>query len=155
MKSIFICFFSFLLASCSASTLNSVQKNQFLFYKNINEFDREYFFSNIETCSNLYTNGQLSILEVFCSKESEGIYIFEKTEITKFKWYEPRFNLWATREGCNNKKHCFYEIKIDENNKIIEFIYHFSINLSSGYFRVKIKNKNLQIIEQKITDDPS
>ncbi len=155
MKKISLLFFFsfFLLTSCATPTLNQ-NNNQFLFYKQINNLDREYLFSNIESCSNLYTNGQFSILEIFCSKESEGIYVYEKTEIIKFKWYKPTFNLWAFREGCN-KKDCFYEIKTDKNNKITEFTYHFLINLSTGYFRVKIRDKGLQIMEEKIIDDPS
>ncbi len=146
-------FFIFLLASCATLTTN--EGYQKLGYKKIHESDREYILPDIETCSNLYTNGELSVLEVFCLNDSDGLYIFGKNHQTKFDWYDKEFNLWATSEGCNSQDSCFYELKIDSNGKVKEFKYYFWINLSEGFYKVKVLGERLEVIEHQILDQPS
>ncbi|MCF6336997.1 MAG: hypothetical protein L3J84_03480 [Gammaproteobacteria bacterium] len=124
-------------------------------YKQLNKSDREYIFPNIENCSRLYTNGELSILEIYCSQDSDGLYIFGENNQTRFDWYDKKFNLWAISEGCNSEDACFYELKVDKNGMVLEFAYHFFINLSEGIYSVKVADKTLKVIEQQIVDQPS
>ncbi len=143
----------FFQASRATSDINfSYQK---LAYTQLTKSDREYIFPNVENCSNLYTNGELSVLEVYCSQNGDGLYIYGKDHRVKFDWYDKKFNLWAVSEGCNNKDACFYELKVDENGMVLEFKYNFSINLSEGVYRVRVMDKTLNVIEQRIIDQPS
>ncbi len=145
--------FMFFLTSCVTSNMGS--SYQRLVYKQLDKSDREYIFPNMENCSSLYTNGELSILEVYCSQGSDGLYIFGKNDQTRFDWYDEKFNLWATSEGCNSKDACFYELKVDKNGVILAFAYHFFINLSEGVYRVRVTGETLKIVEQQIIDQPS
>ncbi len=94
-------------------------------------------------------------MEVYCSHDSDGLYIYGKNNQTRFDWYDKKFNLWATSEGCNSEDACFYELKVDKNGAALEFAYHFFINLSEGIYRVRITDETLKVIEQQITDQPS
>ncbi len=143
----------FFLASCTMLTTSSGYQK--LGYKKIQKSDREYILSDIETCSNLYTNGELSVLEVFCLNDSDGLYIFGKNYRTKFDWYDKEFNLWAASENCNNQDSCFYELKVNSNGVVKEFKYSFWINLSEGFYKVKVLNKRLEVIEHQVLNQPS
>ena len=122
--------------------------------KNLLKNDKEYIFPNVDKCSNLYTNGSFSILEVHCSNSKDGLYLFEPKYVKKFNWYNKKFNLWATVEGCADEESCFYEIKTD-NNIIIEFKYNYYINLSKGFYKIKVVDKELKIIEEQSINFPS
>ncbi len=143
----------FFLMSCVTSGMSS--SYQKLVYKKISKSDREYIFPGVDGCSNLYTNGELSVLEVYCLKDSDGLYIYGKNYLTKFDWYDKEFNLWSTSEGCNNKDACYYELKADESGVVRELKYNFFINLSEGFYKIEVKDEMLKVMEQKIVNHPS
>jgi len=153
MPVVIVLFVAFLLGGCS--TLGKSQGYVKLEYKEIEPSDREYLFKNIETCSNLYTNNKLSVLEVYCSNEKDGLYIYGDNYQHKFDWFDSDFNRWAIQEGCNNPESCFYELKVDESGEIEALNYHFWINLSEGVYRVDVLNKTLRVIQKQVADQPS
>lgn len=149
---IILCYMFFLVSCATSSTDSAYQK---LVYKEISKSDKEYIFPGVESCSSLYTNGELSILEVYCSKDSDGLYIYGKNYQTKFDWFDKEFNLWRVSEGCNSRSSCYYEVKVDESGSVQEFKYNFFINLSEGYYKIGVIGKTLNVTEKKIIDHPS
>jgi len=150
-----VLFVVFLLGGCS--TLSKNEGYVKLEYKKIESSDREYLFKNIETCSNLYINNKfkLSVLEVSCSNEQDGLYIYGENYQNKFDWFDRDFNLWAIQEGCNSPESCFYELKVNKSGTVEALKYHFWINLSEGVYRVDVLNKTLQVIQKQVVDQPS
>ena len=56
--------------------------------------------SNMEWCSDLYTNKELSVLEGYYSRCSDDLYFFGKNYHAKYDWYDKAFNYWETSESC-------------------------------------------------------
>jgi hypothetical protein len=140
----------FLLASCASLKVGGPYQK--VVYKKIEKSDREYLYPGVETCSNLYTNGYFSVLEVYCANDRNGLYIYGENYQTKFDWYDIDFNMWALSEGCNEEDDCFYELLTDGNGIVKQFKYKYFINLSEGYYKVKVNDRSLKVIEKKIFD---
>ncbi len=91
LKHFIIPCFMFLLTSCVTS--NMASSYQRLVYKQLDKSDREYIFPTVENCSRLYTNGKFSILEVYCSQDNDGLYLYGKNGHARFDWYDKKFNV--------------------------------------------------------------
>lgn len=86
---------------------------------------------------------------------NKDYYIIDSSGATKFNWFDSTFNTWAWNEGCNTKDDCYYIVTVNSNGKITSFTYKFYINLSEGYYKIKIKDSKLVVTEKSITDHPS
>ena len=107
------------------------------------------------SCSVIYRNKIIWIVENNCSDSQEGIYIVKEDKIVKYGWYDKAFNKWALTEGCRTNEDCFYNVTLNSNNNIEELSYHFFINLSEGFYKLKINNGQLIIIEKSTINQPS
>jgi len=113
--------------------------------------------STDKNCFTLYNVKKIWILEQHCPEKNtkQGIYLIDALGKRKFNWYDSAFNNWAWQEGCNSDKDCYYKITINNNGEVTELAYHFFINLSEGFYKLKIKNNKLIVSEKKIIDHPS
>jgi len=109
-----------------------------------------------QACSVFYNANSIWVIEQHCeNSDTQGIYIFDSSGITKFSWFDSLFNNWTWNEGCNSKDDCYYVVNINSDGKIIGFTYKFYINLSEGYYKVIIKDSKLIVTEKNIIDHPS
>ncbi|MET1257576.1 hypothetical protein [Aliikangiella maris] len=107
------------------------------------------------SCVVIYHNEKVWIIENNCSDSQEGIYTVINDKVMKYGWYDKTFNKWALTEGCKTNEDCFYNVTLNSNNKIEELSYHFFINLSEGFYKLKVNNGQLLIREKSISDQPS
>jgi len=90
------------------------------------------------------------VIEVHCNsqKKKDGIYIIEPSGIRYFNWYAPQFNSWSWTEKCVTKKGCYYRVSLDSSGVIDAIEFHYYINMSDGFYRLKVKKTNLEIIKK-------
>ncbi len=144
----------FILSACNADSVEAFKSN------NINSAPdtlTKQILSAGEKCITLYQSKQVWVLEQNCPDKNiqQGIYIADSLGTRSFAWYDAPFNNWAWNEGCNSEKDCYYKITVNSKGEATDLVYYFFINLSEGYFKIKIKNNQLIISEKKIVDHPS
>jgi len=144
----------FILSACNANSIDAFKSNNI---NNAPESLTKQILSVGEKCVTLYQSKEVSILEQHCSEKSirQGIYIADTLGTRSFNWYDAPFNNWAWNEGCNSEKDCYYKIITNSKGEVTNLEYYFFINLSEGYFKIKIKDNQLIISEKKIVDHPS
>lgn len=143
-----------LLSSCNAGNIDaySTKKSS----KAPNSI-KKIMEQNSKSCSILYNSKKIWVLEQHCAGKTinQGIFITDALGTRSFHWYDPNFNKWAWQEGCNSEKDCFYKVTTNKNGEVTELTFYFYINLSEGFYKLKIKNKKLVVTEKKIIDHPS
>ncbi len=153
MRNCFICLI-FLLFITSCAATNGSYTTHKLEYREMKGNPVADMIPGVESCANLYQVGGLSIVEVYCSKGRDGLYIHGEDYQGRFDWYDSEFSAWAAIEGCNSAEDCHYQVKVDNEGVIREFRYVFSINQSEGFYRVRVEAGKLEVLEREITDYP-
>jgi len=106
-------------------------------------------------CKVIFQSDKVKIVENHCANEKQGIYIFTSEKEMVFDWYDKSLSQWSLQEGCNDTVSCYYKINFDKSGNIKKISYSFFINLSEGFYNVKIIDGSLNIIDKKIIDHPS
>lgn len=106
-------------------------------------------------CSRRYGDDRIAIVEMVCGTKGDGLYLISGSRVTRYDWYDPRFNEWAATEGCATDDACYYRVEVDARGRITAFTYVFRINLSEGEYRVSVERGRLRVQAKRIKDAPS
>ncbi|MDY6994788.1 MAG: hypothetical protein SVR94_19555 [Pseudomonadota bacterium] len=112
-----------------------------------------------QACPSVYSDKQQKTFIIESCHEDhyfkKGIYLIEKdNSIHYYPWYQKQFNEWVCQEQCQDK--CYYlGLRANINSALNGLIYFYQINLSEGYFNLKVLNEQLKIIDQNNFDYPS
>ena len=144
----------FILTACNAATLRAHITSQI---SSIPDTIETIVKSSNSKCTKLYNINNIWIVEIHCPEniEKQGIYISDTSGVRRFDWYDKSFNNWAWQEGCNTDIDCYYDVTTNHNGVVTELSYSFFINLSEGYYKLKIRNNEIIVSEKKIVDHPS
>lgn len=113
-------------------------------------------FASVKNCSILYKGGDFSVIEVHCNNQTkkDGIYIIEPSGIKYFNWYAPQFNSWSWSEKCRSKKDCYYIVNLNISGDIDTVEFYYYINMSEGFYRLKVNKSNFEILKHHNNDIP-
>lgn len=86
-----------------------------------------------------------------------GIYLIEnRRDLRYFPQYDAKFNEWVCNGECDSDSNCYYAgLKDRKSGCLRGLIYFYYINLSEGYYNLKLLKDRIKVLDSGKYDYPS